>query len=588
MTKIRDQITGNQPKGQATSLSEQAGRVPKGKKPRIRPARGFRDQAWFWHGTLPGYSGPYKVGLMDIEVPVEHPRSFSHITRHKRHLLKLETILVTIYYPAALDSGFGKDPGGHSKWSRETWLPRPRISTAMGYGRFSGFGPPLVPFMALTTMLTKIPAFRNAYPARHWPPKKKSYAAGFQVKSEDGPVPEGESVNPTFPVMIFSHGLGGTRTVYSSLCGEFASYGFVVCAIEHRDGSGPRTFVNHTERGESSVEGIEARAEQPIEHSGNERKNKYDKVDYIFPKDNPIDTAPNNEKGIDAELREAQLEMRLAEVEEAYKILKKLTAGHGEQIAKENLRRKGFKGSSSRGLEGIDWSRWKGVFHLDQVTMLGHSFGAATTVNVLRNRERFDWIGQGVMYDIWGAPIKTQGEKHRPISCPLLGINSEAFMYWQQNMDTVMHLTEEVKEQGIPAWLITIRGTVHVSQCDFSLLYPHLCTLLMKMTVNPKRAVDLNVSATLEFLTLVMKDRTAIITRTMEDEGILEIPELEQLPDVHKPEEKWIGGRLKIPHEFRARLVPKLERSLKRQRRNHSVADEVWVHVSTSKQQVKL
>jgi platelet-activating factor acetylhydrolase len=525
--------------------------------------------------------------MMDIEVPVEHPRSFSHITRHKRHILNLETILINVYYPAALSSGYGKDPSGNTKWSRETWLPRPRAATALGYGKFSGLGPPLVPFMAMTTMLTKLPAFRNALPARHWPPKKKSYAAGYQAKDEEGPPPEEQSEQPCFPLMIFSHGLGGTRTVYSSLCGEFASYGFIVCAIEHRDGSGPRTFVNHTEKGEGSAENVERKAEESIEHSTEQKEKHYDRVDYIWPQDNPMDTSPHNEKGIDEELREAQLEMRLAEIEEAYNVLKKIATGRGEEIARANLRRKGLKGGSSRALEGIDWSRWKGVFHLDQVTMLGHSFGAATTVNVLRNPERFNWVRQGVMYDIWGAPIKTEGEKHRPISSPLLGINSEAFMYWQKNLDTVMHLTQQVKEQGIPAWLLTIRGTVHVSQCDFSLLYPRLCTLLMKMSANPKRAIDLNVSATLEFLKLVMKDRTAIITRTMEDEDILGISPLDDVPDEHKPKEKWIGGRLRIPHEFRARVVPKWERSLRRKSPEVSPSNEVWMHLSTSKEKVK-
>ena len=38
-----------------------------------------------------------------------------------------------------------------------------------------------------------------------------------------------------FPLVLFSHGLGGTSTMYSTLCCELASHGFVVCALEHDD-----------------------------------------------------------------------------------------------------------------------------------------------------------------------------------------------------------------------------------------------------------------------------------------------------------------------------------------------------------------
>ena len=38
-----------------------------------------------------------------------------------------------------------------------------------------------------------------------------------------------------FPLVLFSHGLGGTSTMYSTLCCEIASHGFVVCALEHDD-----------------------------------------------------------------------------------------------------------------------------------------------------------------------------------------------------------------------------------------------------------------------------------------------------------------------------------------------------------------
>jgi platelet-activating factor acetylhydrolase len=115
-----------------------------------------------------------------------------------------------------------------------------------------------------------------------------------------------------------------------------------------------------------------------------------------------MDTSPNNENGVDRELRDAQIELRLCELEEAYRVLKKICAGDGEEISQQNLRGAGYVGGTSRGLEGVDWAGWKNRFHIDKMTMAGHSFGAATVVEVLRHTERFKNVQAGIIYDIWG------------------------------------------------------------------------------------------------------------------------------------------------------------------------------------------
>lgn len=233
----------------STIGKHETGKVPHAKKPRSRPPSSFRDHLPFPNTSLPPASGPYSVGSMEIEVPVEQPRTISRIKRNGRHLLQLETVLFTLYYPAAFGSGAGPAPGGGKKWSRETWLPRPRLETAKGYAKFAGIPDTIsIGVFGVTTMLAKLRAYRNSPPATHWPPKGNSKRRGYKVKNEQGPPPEGVHRPPIFPLLMFSHGLGGSRTAYSSLCTEFASYGFVVCAVEHRDGSGPRTFINHNKR----------------------------------------------------------------------------------------------------------------------------------------------------------------------------------------------------------------------------------------------------------------------------------------------------------------------------------------------------
>lgn len=566
--------------------SEHTSKVPNAKKPKERPPRGIRDK-WFFPGrSLPTYTGPYSIGTMEIEVPAQDPRIISHITRKKKHVLQLETVLMTIYYPANLESHTVSDP---ATLSRQLWFGRPRYGMTQGYGKFAGLPTGLVLPIFIPALFTKLPAYRNAGIARHWAPDANFKTRGNKAKTTQGEKPPNAAEMPQFPLMVFSHGLGGTRTMYSSLCGEFASYGYIVCAVEHRDGSSPRTYVNHAKSGYGSREEREKHGH--VDHWSAEKKHDYDTVDYMFPQDNPFDTGPNNPKGVDTELRQAQIDLRMAEIEEAVRVMRVINEGDGEQVYKANLRRKGYRGASSFGLEGVNWPSWRDRVHLDHVTACGHSFGAATVVEMLRSRDRFPYYSQGLIYDIWGGGTKPPAEdpKHR-IRVPILAINSEAFTYWPSNFEKVDALMKETESdpEPAPAWLMTVRGTVHISQSDFTLLYPHLSSLLLKAVASPRRALDININASLEFLSQVMPADLTGGFRSFDNEDMLEskLSPLERIPSSQmlRPSHKWVALRLKIRHEWFYRTSPKLFRKLKRKKLEREgkspdeAGNEVWLH----------
>ena len=70
-------------------------------------------------------------------------------------------------------------------------------------------------------------------------------SAGVNISSEMN----GVVVPPTFPVIVFSHGIGSSFFPYSSICCDLASHGFVVAALEHRDGTSCCFLLREAENG---------------------------------------------------------------------------------------------------------------------------------------------------------------------------------------------------------------------------------------------------------------------------------------------------------------------------------------------------
>lgn len=77
--------------------------------------------------TLPEYTGPYKVGTVDVEIPVADLKAPSKTPAQAGDI---HTVLFRIYYPAQADS----------KGKRITWLPAPQRHHVSAYTKFLGFG----------------------------------------------------------------------------------------------------------------------------------------------------------------------------------------------------------------------------------------------------------------------------------------------------------------------------------------------------------------------------------------------------------------------------------------------------------------
>jgi len=228
-------------------------------------------------------------------------------------------------------------------------------------------------------------------------------------------VHQAQPKNHSFPLVIFSHGLGCNRYTYSKICYDLCSEGFFVAAVEHRDGSA--CFTRYFNSGKSFE----------IEHRKLSGKESSDE---------------------EYSIRNAQVSLRKQEVSNALDLVARLNAG--EKIANCLKKETGF-----------DFAVFKGMINMDCCYMMGHSFGGATALLAASDDPRFKGV---ISIDPWMFSVS---KLNFCLSKPALMINTELFVH-KSNIKKVREVCTDVS-----AYLL--KGAVHLVHTDAPMLFDYEC-----------------------------------------------------------------------------------------------------------------
>ncbi|XP_067401020.1 platelet-activating factor acetylhydrolase isoform X1 [Emydura macquarii macquarii] len=257
-----------------------------------------------------------------------------------------------------------------------------------------------------------------------------------------------------YPLIIFSHGLGAFRTIYSAICIEMASQGFIVAAVEHRDKSASATYYYK----ENSVSEAREETTEDLEEEWIYYR-KLKRGEQEFP------------------LRHQQVQQRTEECIKALDLILDINSGkHVVNVLPLNF----------------DWTLLKDSIDSNRIAVIGHSFGAATAIETLSRETRFKC---GIALDAWMLPLGD--DVYSKVHQPLLFINSEKFQ-WASNVLKMKKLDSTDTERK----MITIKGSVHQSFPDFTFLIGSVVGKIFKLKgeIDPNIAIDISNKASLAFL----------------------------------------------------------------------------------------
>lgn len=440
--------------------------------------------------SFPDYTGPYKVGTLDVEIFTAQVASPWPIPDSS-----ISTVSFRVFYPCEQPSKLPQPV---------YWLPEPQREYFKAYLRFLGASSTLS--RLIQSVSPRALEFRTAIAnptdsvLRYLP--FYSLLSSIKIPAlQNAKLLHPSTSSKRWPVLIFSHGLGGSRNAYSHFLASLASHGVVAIAADHRDGSAPLSIIRNINGTRSKV------------------------VEYI--------SLPHVHSPVVEDGRDKQLRIRLCELGTIYEALLKIDRGEqltniaAQQPAEANLSM---------------FTLMLDVHTPGVVSWSGHSFGAATMVQLFKSvfyrtetlsassHKLFDPLESSSitrqitsesplsLLDLWCGPLrssKTNWLWDRPLPCyspsgpggsSLVAIISESFFKWRANLNMTKHIVfpplgkrDPFAASFGPPHVFHRLASAHLSQSDFGLLSPWLTKRLLKAD-EPIRTLGLNARAILEVM----------------------------------------------------------------------------------------
>lgn len=256
-----------------------------------------------------------------------------------------------------------------------------------------------------------------------------------------------DSGKEKLPVIIFSHGLAGIRTTYSTICCEIASRGVIVLALEHRDGSASMTI---------------------------DRKGK------VY----PYQFGPSGSSlpMVDYEYRAAQLRHRLKEIKSTTEFINSLDqAGDFASIIL----------SSTSLPETL--KQFKGRLLTERLILMGHSFGGGTCLAAAQELQNVKCC---VAWDPWMFPMPQPALQITRTDIDTLLIINEKFS-WAENDAAIQKFIDAFRSTRHCFGKARILGSGHMDQSDLASIIPSRIIQILRpnssVPTNHHRVLQANV-----------------------------------------------------------------------------------------------
>ena len=337
-----------------------------------------------------------------------------------------------------------------------------------------------------------------------------------------------KNVNKTrkcWPVVIFSHGLFGSLELYSTICTEIASQGFVVVAPEHEDGS-----ASYAEKFSPQAT-VKVSEMEFLFRYGKDNHEQHSPIPYKKP-----EGVIYHDKRSVVKFRKPFLQKRYEELCDLIGGLIEFTSSQSNAPSTSNLSTNKDSDSSLLAKACLKDVLMTSSLTNNQdksVILAGHSFGGATIqfmmhqlINGSTKRLKNDIkIHSLILLDTWVSPVPDEALSQKFSGIPTLSIFCETFVTWTPNkvpheLDGVERMLKANKRSLVEDHMfqcVAIRGTRHPFFSDV----PYWMPPILEKYANVSGETDISISRTcLEKLItkFLLKDEAPLIVELTEEE----------------------------------------------------------------------